>query len=140
MKITDETVTMSRAEYDALIERIEDAEDAAAFDAFERRLARDGVDAVVACAFTAEQLDRYLSGEHPIRIWREARALSARALAEQAGISPAYLSQIETGQRDGTVDLYARIARILCVTVDDLVRPAAVPEGAPAPDTAGAEG
>ncbi|MGD9740415.1 MAG: helix-turn-helix domain-containing protein [Bauldia sp.] len=32
-----------------------------------------------------------------------------------------YLSQIETGKREGTVDTYRRLARALRVSVDDLI-------------------
>ncbi|MGD8817393.1 MAG: helix-turn-helix transcriptional regulator, partial [Acidobacteriota bacterium] len=40
---------------------------------------------------------------------------------EKAGIAAAYLSQIETGKRDGTVATVKRLAAALEVSVDDLV-------------------
>lgn len=37
------------------------------------------------------------------------------------GLAPAYLSQIETGKRDGTLETYRKIAEALNLTLDDLV-------------------
>jgi len=66
-------------------------------------------------------VDRILGGENRIRVWREHRGLTARALAEAAGIAQPFLSQIETGKREGTVDTLRRIAEVLSATIDDLV-------------------
>ena len=69
----------------------------------------------------ASVVDRLLSGENRVRVWREHRSLSAAALAEQAELSQAYLSQIETGKRDGTIDTYRKVAAVLNVSLDDLL-------------------
>src|SRR3546814_3871263 len=55
-------------------------------------------------------VERLLDGENPVRVWREHRGLTVKALAERAGISAAYLSQIEGGQRDGSLDTMRKIA------------------------------
>ena len=47
-----------------------------------------------------------LDGGNPIRVWREYRGLSQQGLAA-AGISPSYLSQLETGKRTGTAEVLA---------------------------------
>lgn len=109
-------VVLAEADYEALVEAAEDAEDHAAVAGFEERLAK-GEEEFVPVAM----VDRILSGENPVRVWREYRGLTATALAERAGIAQPYLSQIETGKRDGTVDTYRRIAEALRVTVDDLI-------------------
>ena len=44
-----------------------------------------------------------------------------RLLAEAAGITQPYLSQIESGKRDGTIGTMKKIAEALKVTVDELV-------------------
>jgi DNA-binding XRE family transcriptional regulator len=62
-----------------------------------------------------------LDGENPIRIWRKHRGLTLKQLAERAGVSIQYLSQIESGKRAGTAKVLASIAKGLGVTVDDLV-------------------
>ena len=56
-----------------------------------------------------------------IAAWRERNALSQTALAQAAGISKAYLSQIETGARRGSVRALRSIALALGVSLDQLV-------------------
>lgn len=62
-----------------------------------------------------------LDGENPIRVWRKHRGLTLQQLAEKAGVSIQYLSQIESAKRTGTAKVLASIAKGLDVTVDDLV-------------------
>tara|TARA_R110000868_G_scaffold142460_1_gene359811 strand:- start:7327 stop:8157 length:831 start_codon:yes stop_codon:yes gene_type:complete len=76
---------------------------------------KDGVPATVA--------HRIAEGVNPVRVWRESRGLKAVALARAAGISPAYLSEIETGKKDGTFRTMASIAQVLNVSLDDLAPP-----------------
>jgi DNA-binding XRE family transcriptional regulator len=64
-----------------------------------------------------------LDGENPLRVWREFRGLTQQEVADAAGISKPYLSQLETGQRRGTTEVLAAIARVLDVALDDLVSP-----------------
>jgi DNA-binding XRE family transcriptional regulator len=61
-----------------------------------------------------------LDGAHPVKAWREHRGLTQGTLAAEAGISKAYLCQIETGRREGAVKTLRAIATALNVTVDDL--------------------
>lgn len=58
--------------------------------------------------------------EGAVRVWREHRGLSARALARRAKISAAYLSQIETGRKPGSFDAMARLTRALGMDMEDL--------------------
>ena len=67
-----------------------------------------------------ELTKRLIAGGVPVRVWREHRGFSARALAARAGISPAYLSQIETGKKPGSFDAMAKLARALAVDMEDL--------------------
>ena len=64
-----------------------------------------------------------LDGENPIRVWREYRGLTQQQVAEEAGISKPYLSQLESGQRKGSAEVLAAVARALNVSLDDLVNP-----------------
>jgi DNA-binding XRE family transcriptional regulator len=64
-----------------------------------------------------------LDGENPIKIWREYRGLTQQRVAEAAGISKPYLSQLESGQRKGTTEVLQAIAKALNVSLDDLVIP-----------------
>ena len=62
-----------------------------------------------------------LDGENPIKVWREYRGQTQQALADMAGISKPYLSQIETNKRTGTKEVLLAIAKALKVTLDDIV-------------------
>jgi DNA-binding Xre family transcriptional regulator len=111
----DDTVLLKRADYEALVRQAEDAADAAQIRATEARVAA-GEDEYVPVTLTK----RLMAGEIPVRVWREHRGLSARALASRAGISTAYLSQIETGKKPGSFDAMAKVARALGVSMEDL--------------------
>ena len=74
----------------------------------------------------AAVIDRLANGEAPVRVWREHRGLSLRALAEKAGISAAMLSEIENGEiengkKEGSMRTLAALARALGLDLDDLV-------------------
>ena len=62
-----------------------------------------------------------MDGENPIKVWREYRGLNQQDLAQAVGISASYLSQIETGKREGTTAVLQAIARALNLTLDDVV-------------------
>jgi transcriptional regulator with XRE-family HTH domain len=61
-----------------------------------------------------------LAGESKVRVWREHRGLAAKALAKAARIAPAYPSQIEAGDREGSVATLRKIAAALRVDLDDI--------------------
>jgi DNA-binding Xre family transcriptional regulator len=109
------TVLLRRADYEALLREAEDATDAAQIREAEARVAA-GEDEYVPIEVTR----RLMTGEVPVRVWREYRGLSARTLAGRAGISTAYLSQIETGKKPGSFDAMGRLARALDVDMEDL--------------------
>jgi len=67
-----------------------------------------------------ELMRRELAGESPIKLWREHRGLTQQELANRSGISKPYLSQIETGKRQGTVETLSALARSLDVPLDVL--------------------
>ncbi len=110
-----DTVLLRRADYEALMQRAEDAADAVQLREVEARVAA-GEDEFVPIEVTR----RLLAGEAPVRVWREHRGVSARALAIRAGVSAAYLSQIETGKKPGSFDAMAKLARALGVDMEDL--------------------
>ena len=61
----------------------------------------------------AEVVYAILDGKNPIKVWREYRGLTQQQLADKAGISKPYLSQIETGKRTGTTEILSAIAKSL---------------------------
>lgn len=113
----DELVVLSRADYDRLIERLEDAEDLAAAKAFDAALARGEEELL-----PWETVKR-LRHEHPVAVWREHRGLTQRALAEKADMTAAQLSEIERGKKTGSVATLKRLATTLKLSLDDLVPP-----------------
>ena len=108
-------VILSEAEYLAMQDVSDMAQDSAAIDRFEARL-KAGAEELI----PAGLVNAILGGGNPVRIWRGHRGLSGKALAERAGLSPAYLSQIETGKREGTLEAMRNIALALNITLDDL--------------------
>src|SRR5919108_1015388 len=62
-------------------------------------------------------------GVHPVRAWRDYRNLNQAQLAALVGISRAYLAQIEGGERTGTLDVTARIARALGCLIEQVIAP-----------------
>ncbi|BAU93196.1 XRE family transcriptional regulator [Methylorubrum populi] len=109
-------VLMPEADFEALVAAAEDNADRTAVAEFRRKLAAGDEELLPAAL-----VERLISGENRVRIWREHRGLSGAALAKQAGLAQAYLSQIETGAREGTVETYGKLAAALGVSLDDLV-------------------
>jgi transcriptional regulator with XRE-family HTH domain len=69
-----------------------------------------------------------------IREQRERSALSLRKLAERAGISNPYLSQIERGLRKPSADILKSLARALSISAETLYERAGLLEHRPVPD------
>lgn len=111
----DSLAVIPLEEYRRLVGVSEDAADCRAYDAAKRRLA-SGEDEIVPPPFAARLLD----GENPVRVWRELRGMTIRALADASGISPAFLSQIESGRREGTIKTLKALTIALGIGLDDL--------------------
>ena len=62
-----------------------------------------------------------IDGASPIRAFRDRGELTLRELAERAGISLSYLSEIEHGRKPGSVAALSRIADALGTSIDALV-------------------
>ena len=105
-------VVLPLEEYEALV----DAADISAADKVRAEI-EAGRDELVPDAMVG----RLISGESPIRVWREHRGMSATALAERAGISAGYLSELESGKKAGGIDTLRRIAGALGLVIDDLL-------------------
>ena len=98
--------------YERLSAALEDADDAALADA--ARAADDGF------RIPAAVVNALLEGEQPVKVWREQRCLTQDALAAKAGISKAYVCQIETRKRVGALKTLRAIADALAVSVNEL--------------------
>jgi DNA-binding XRE family transcriptional regulator len=104
----DELVVLSRQEYQDLL----DTRDHAA--------AMRGV-AAGAETLTDAELDEYLAAPTPLAYWRKRRRMTQVQLATQLDISQPYFAQLEAGKRVGDVTLYARLAEVLRLRIEDLV-------------------
>lgn len=112
-----EYVVLPWEDYQAMLEALEDRADAAALASFAERLARGEEETL-----PAAMVDRLLAGESPLRVWREHRGLTQAQLGEAAGVAQSMIAMIERGDRRGTVDTLAAIARALKVELEDLAR------------------
>jgi transcriptional regulator with XRE-family HTH domain len=57
------------------------------------------------------------------------------ALAQKAGITSAFLSQLERGQREPSLPTLAKLAEVLAVPIGDLLAPVEPPPPPPTPPT-----
>lgn len=114
------TVTLSRAEYEALLERIEDAEDRATVAAADAREKALGKEKARADALPLELAAALAEGTHPVRVWRKHRGVTLDALAARAKIAQSYLTEIERRKKPGSLDAMIKIAAALGVSLDDL--------------------
>jgi len=55
--------------------------------------------------------------ESPVKIIRKYRGMTQKVLADEAGISRPYLTEIETGKKDGSLRAMKAIAAALGVNV-----------------------
>ena len=105
-----ETVTLSSADYDTLINRNNGLED---------RLA--AVEADDGSRVPHKVAVAIIRGESPMSAFRAHLGDTLRDLAQKAGISASHLSEIEKGRKAGSVTTLARIAGALDTTIDSLV-------------------
>jgi transcriptional regulator with XRE-family HTH domain len=83
----------------------------------------EGTDPIAQVSRPAQVREAIGSGVHPVRAWRDYRSLSQAQLAAIVGISRAYLAQIEGGERTGTLDVTARLARALGCLIEQVMAP-----------------
>ena len=107
---SEETITLTRAEYVALIERNNELED---------RLA--AVDADDGSRVPHDVAVAIIRGKSPILAFRNHLGLTLRELSDRTGIAASYLSEIERGHKPGSASALARIAVALGTTIDTLV-------------------
>lgn len=117
---TADTVTLRRADFEALLDEMEDAEDRiAVLESWVDELKDDGAGYLT--PLTAEEVDRLLAGESPVKLWRDKRGMTQRDLAATAGISQSQVAEIETGAKTGSVETLRKLAIALKVQMESLV-------------------
>jgi DNA-binding XRE family transcriptional regulator len=102
--------------YLQLVEQAETLEDIRDYDTAKTAL-EGGEEELI----PSEVVYALLEGRNPIKVWREYRDLTQAQLAQAAGISVPYLSQLESGKRKGSTDILMSIAKALRLSLDDMV-------------------
>jgi DNA-binding XRE family transcriptional regulator len=104
------------SEYEKLLEALEDTEDIKDIETNLKAI-QEGKEITVPGEVTFAILD----GTNPIRAWREFKQIKMNELAGKVGISSAYLSQIENGKRNPTIDTLKSIAKELEIDIEMLI-------------------
>ncbi len=108
----NDTVTITRHEYDRLRAAAEELEDIRAYD---KAMAEPGE------SIAAEYVHRLIDGESPVRVFRDLRGITQVALASKSGVNRVQIANIEAGKKTGSVNTLKKLADALDVTVDDLI-------------------
>ena len=102
--------------YLELVEKAEMLQDVQDYDSAKAALER-GDDELI----PSEVVYAILDGENAIKVWREYRSMSQQEVAENAGISVPYLSQLETNKRKGSLEVLSALAKVLKVSLENIV-------------------
>ena len=108
----NDTVTLTRAEYQHLL------------DARDHAVAMRDVATGATQTLSDNDLAAYLAAPSPLAFWREHRGIDRAVLADRAELPSAAPAAMEAGAIDGDVQRYARLARALGVSTEDLLPPA----------------
>lgn len=119
---TEESVTISRNDWEALLDQLEDTQDRAAVRDRRAREATLGVAVARRDYLTGEEMMRLLNGEAPVKLWRGKRGMTQRALAQAAGVNVNYLCEIEGGKKPGSAEALRKLAGVLDLPMETLVR------------------
>mgnify|MGYP003649353238 CR=1 FL=1 len=112
----NEMVTIPREEYDRLRAAAEELADLQSYDRAIAALA-GGEDELI----PSDYADRLLSGESPLRVYRDLRGLTQASLAKKADVSRVTVAEIETGRKQGSVATLRALAGALDIALADLV-------------------
>ena len=109
MNIDSDTITLTRAEYEDLI------------DARDHAIAMRDIASGAVETLTGAEVDDYLAAPTPLAFWRRHRGLTQAVLAGRIGIAQPSLAQAETGRRGLSAETWAKIAKALRVRMEDLL-------------------
>jgi predicted transcriptional regulator len=114
-----EVAILPRKDYEALLARAAEADE----DKGTARLVKLARGAIAAGAplLPKQVVDRLANGENPVRVLREWRDVPQLYLSFKTGLSQGYISDVETGRRNGTAAALRLIADVLKVPLDLLV-------------------
>ena len=104
----EELVVLPRSEYEDLVDALAARKVEAALAAGREEL------------LAAEEAAALLAAPTPLAFWRKKRDKTQAQLAAEIGVSQNFLSDLERGKAKGDVRLYAKLARSLKLSIDDL--------------------
>ncbi len=110
-----DTVTISREEYNQLLDAQQQMADAAQHARVMAEIAA-GLPTV-----SEAELDDYLAAPTPLSFWRKRAGKTQAALAAEVDISQAFLAQLEGNNREASLSVMVRLARTLGVKIEDLL-------------------
>jgi mRNA interferase RelE/StbE len=95
------------------------AEDLADLQAYDRALAQltSGDEELLPTEF----VKRMLSGESPLRVWREFRGLTQTALAAASNVNRVQIADIEARRKSGSIETVKKLAEALGITLDEMI-------------------
>ena len=105
----EELVVLPRADYEDLVDALAARKVDAALTAGREEL------------LSAAEAAALLAAPVPLPFWRKKRGKTQSELATGIGVSQNFLSDLERGKAKGDVTLYAKLARCLDVSIEDLV-------------------
>ncbi|MFO1254363.1 MAG: helix-turn-helix transcriptional regulator [Sphingomonadaceae bacterium] len=108
-------VLLDRKEFERLSEAAEHYDDIVA--AVEAQKRRDAGEEYI----PAEIVNRLVSDENPLKVWRQYRGLTLDGLGELVGRKGSFISKLEKGKAEGGIKLWQDLARALKLDLDDLL-------------------
>jgi DNA-binding XRE family transcriptional regulator len=104
----DELVVVPRRDYEDLV------------DALAARKVEEALAAGREELLSAEETAALVAAPTPLAFWRNKRGRTQAQLAAEIGVSQDFLTDLEHGKTQGDVAVYARLARCLDLSIDDL--------------------
>lgn len=111
----NEMVAIPREKYERMRAVAKDLADLQSFDCAKAARAAGEEDLI-----PADYTHRFLSGESPLRVYRDLHGMTQSALAEKAGVNRVTVAEIEIGRKQGSVATRRALADVLEVSLDDL--------------------
>jgi len=71
-------------------------------------------------ALTLDEVDALIAAPTPLSFWRMKRGLTQAKLAKAARTTQPHIADLESGKHGGSLEIMARIAKVLHVKIDDL--------------------
>lgn len=110
----NDTITIDRAEYEALLEDRETLSDIQSFD---RAMADYKPENMIPDSF----VERLLNGESPVAVYRDFRGMTQAELSRKTGVNRVQIIDIEKGRKKGSVETLSKLASALGVQIEDLL-------------------